>query len=64
MRAATRTTPRRWKRWGRAPWWMPIPRRVLSIWESVVPGSQYGNTDLSGADRPAAKPAGYHQGGF
>jgi len=38
--------------------------RVFSIWESAVAGSHYGGTDLSGADCPAVKPAGYHQGGF
>jgi len=38
--------------------------RVFSIWESVTVGARYGATDLSGADCPAAVPAGYTQGGF
>ncbi len=38
--------------------------RVFSIWESVVGGSWYGATDLSGADCPAAAPGGYELGGF
>lgn len=38
--------------------------RVFSIWESALAGTHFGATDLSGADCPAAAPAGYHQGGF
>lgn len=38
--------------------------RVFSIWESVTDGTQYGSSDLSGADCPGVKPEGYHQGGF
>jgi type IV pilus assembly protein PilA len=38
--------------------------RVFSVWESAVSGTHFGATDLSGADCPAAVPAGYHQGGF
>lgn len=38
--------------------------RVFSVWESAVAGTHFGATDLSGADCPAAVPAGYHQGGF
>jgi type IV pilus assembly protein PilA len=37
---------------------------TFSIWESSTGGTFYGDTDLSGADCPAAAPAGYSQGGF
>jgi prepilin-type N-terminal cleavage/methylation domain-containing protein len=38
--------------------------RVFSIWESAAAGTFYGATDLSGADCPAAVPAGYSANGF
>ena len=37
---------------------------TFSIWESSTAGTFYGATDLTGADCPAAAPAGYTQGGF
>lgn len=37
---------------------------TFSIWESSSAGTYYGATDLTGADCPAAAPAGYSQGGF
>ncbi len=37
---------------------------TFSIWESSTGGTFYGATDLTGADCPAAAPAGYTQGGF
>jgi len=37
---------------------------TFSIWESATAGTYYGATDLSGADCPAAAPAGYVQGGW
>ena len=37
---------------------------TFSIWESATAGTYYGATDLSGADCPAAAPAGYTQGGW
>lgn len=37
---------------------------TFSIWESSASGTYYGSTDLSGADCPAAAPAGYVQTGF
>ena len=37
---------------------------TFSIWESATAGTFYGATDLSGADCPAAAPAGYTQGGW
>ena len=37
---------------------------TFSLWESASGGTFYGATDLSGADCPAAAPAGYAQGGF
>jgi type IV pilus assembly protein PilA len=36
----------------------------FSVWESSTGGTFYGDTDLSGADCPAAAPAGYAQGGW
>jgi type IV pilus assembly protein PilA len=36
----------------------------FSIWESATGGTYYGSTNLSGADCPAAAPAGYSQGGW
>ena len=36
----------------------------FSVWESATAGTYYGATDLSGADCPAAAPAGYVQGGW
>lgn len=36
----------------------------FSIWESSTAGTYYGATNLSGADCPAAAPAGYSQGGW
>ncbi len=37
---------------------------TFSIWESSTAGTYYGDTNLSGADCPAAAPAGYTQGGW
>jgi len=37
---------------------------TFAIWESSTAGTYYGATDLSGADCPAAAPAGYAQGGW
>lgn len=37
---------------------------TFSIWESATGGTYYGATNLSGADCPAAAPAGYSQGGW
>ena len=37
---------------------------TFSVWESSTGGTFYGETDLSGADCPAAAPAGYVQGGW
>lgn len=37
---------------------------TFSVWESASGGTYYGATDLSGADCPAAAPAGYAQGGW
>ena len=37
---------------------------TFGIWESSTAGTYYGKTDLSGADCPAAAPAGYTQGGW
>ncbi len=37
---------------------------TFSVWESATGGTFYGETDLSGADCPAAAPAGYVQGGW
>ncbi len=37
---------------------------TFSIWESGAAGTFYGATDLTGADCPAAAPAGYAQGGW
>lgn len=37
---------------------------TFSIWESSTAGTYYGATNLSGADCPAAAPAGYGQGGW
>jgi len=37
---------------------------TFSIWESSTGGTYYGATNLSGADCPAAAPAGYAQGGW
>jgi type IV pilus assembly protein PilA len=37
---------------------------TFSIWESATGGTWYGDTDLSGADCPAAAPATYVQGGW
>jgi type IV pilus assembly protein PilA len=36
----------------------------FSVWESASGGTFYGATDLTGADCPAAAPAGYTQGGW
>jgi type IV pilus assembly protein PilA len=37
---------------------------TFAIWESATAGTYYGATNLSGADCPAAAPAGYSQGGW
>ncbi len=37
---------------------------TFSVWESSTSGTYYGATDLTGADCPAAAPAGYTQGGW
>ena len=37
---------------------------TFSIWESSTAGTYYGDTNLSGADCPAAAPAGYTQSGW
>ena len=37
---------------------------TFSVWESSTAGTYYGATNLSGADCPAAAPAGYSQGGW
>jgi prepilin-type N-terminal cleavage/methylation domain-containing protein len=37
---------------------------TFSIWDDVSAGTHYGDTDLSGADCPAAAPPGYTQDGF
>jgi type IV pilus assembly protein PilA len=37
---------------------------TFSVWESSTAGTYYGSTNLSGADCPAAAPAGYAQGGW
>jgi type IV pilus assembly protein PilA len=37
---------------------------TFSVWESASSGTYYGATDLTGADCPAAAPAGYAQGGW
>ena len=37
---------------------------TFSVWESSTLGTHYGATNLSGADCPAAAPAGYSQGGW
>jgi type IV pilus assembly protein PilA len=37
---------------------------TFAIWESSTAGTYYGATDISGADCPAAAPAGYAQGGW
>jgi len=36
----------------------------FAVWESATAGTFYGATNLSGADCPAAVPAGYSQGGW
>ena len=37
---------------------------TFSVWESATGGTWYGDTDLSGADCPAAAPGTYVQGGW
>ncbi|MFH1329286.1 MAG: prepilin-type N-terminal cleavage/methylation domain-containing protein [Actinomycetota bacterium] len=37
---------------------------TFSVWESATAGTYYGKTNLSGADCPAAAPAGYVQTGW